>query len=649
MLALRRYHLSLSILIVSAEAYPLAKTGALADIVSTHARALFEAGASPTLLMPAYRNVYQQLKKLKCIASLTGLPGGNATLLHGNIPNFPVPIILLECERLYNRNNIYCDSAGNDWPDNIVRFAMLAAAGARIAHQNFNCSEIRRPHIVHCHDWHTGLLPLYLKLNSTQDVKCVFTLHNIAHQGNFPYSQLSTAKDILIPDHFLSSKDDESIRSNNQINFSKSGITFSDAVTTVSENYAEEIKSPRFGESLEKTICQNEYKLSGIANGTDLKIWNPDNDIFLPFTYTAKDLHGKKMCKQILQQFFNLIPDSSAPLIGMCGQRFWQKMGDSLIEAIDSLIKINNQVQVIILGEGNKIIEEKLLQCALRHSGRVSVTMGYDEQRGHLLIAGADMLLHLSRYEPCGLTAIHAMQYGTLPIASRIAGLIDSVYNLADPGVYSDIMFDINSQHSGHTFSQPYQELWSQYSSNRIDDEICVDKNLSIHSFCRYSRLTNLHTFVEKSQPYSPNYTYTHLNQLEYVALPNHIFNNFSTPNKFNTFNTSQKLATGFLFDGETSEAIINATMRAIYVFKNKKLWQCMQISGMQRDWSWSKPIKAYMDIYNKILDKNNVTQLTVEEKNKTVKVNSVSYSQADSRIKSNISHSEPEQLARHY
>ncbi|GAA4334964.1 glycogen synthase GlgA [Pigmentiphaga soli] len=420
------------VLLVTSEALPLAKTGGLGDAVSGLARSLREAHVDATILMPAYASALHTASGLQEVARLPGLVGGDATVLAGWITEFEVPVLLLRNDALYLRpGNPYMDPEGREFEDNGVRFAALAQAAARIS---MGDTPIRVPHVVHAHDWHAGLTPLFLHAAGYKRPKTVLTIHNLAFQGNFP---MSLADLLDVPDVY---KGVDGAEFWGQFNFLKAGIRYADSVTTVSETYAREILTPRFGHGLEGLLQTRAADLRAIPNGIDTEIWDPAVDPFLNEHFSPMDLRGKIRNKLELQDSFGLPTDPEAPLLVMGSRLTHQKMADLAVHAFPRVLDAHPRLQVAVLGCGDKGFEEALAALARRYPNRFGIHIGYDERRAHLLHAGADMLLHGSRFEPFGLTPIYSMLYGTVPIASRLGGLADTIVDAEAGG--TGILFD---------------------------------------------------------------------------------------------------------------------------------------------------------------------------------------------------------------
>lgn len=413
----------LNILVVSSEAVPLAKTGGLGDAISGMAHALHDAGVAVSLLLPAYRSTLRHVTHLRTVGILDDLPGGTAQLLAGRIVKTGVPVILLRNDTLYERDgSLYLDAHGKEYPDNGIRFAALSHAAVRIAEGR---TTLPVPHVVHANDWHAGLVPMLMHARGVTNVRSVLTIHNLAFQGIFPMEQ---AESLGIP---LEYRGADAAEYWGQLNFLKAGLLFADRITTVSHHYATEILTPRFGMGLEGVLSSRKARLSPTPNGIDPQVWNPSNDAYLPDVYSVADLAGKASCKRALQEDVGLIANPNATVMVSCSRLTSQKMGDVAAQAIPRALAAHPDLQVAVLGCGDRGIEDAMREVARQFPGRMAVHIGYDERRAHLLYAGGDILLHGSRFEPFGLAPVYAMVYATLPICSRVGGMVDTV---SDPG-----------------------------------------------------------------------------------------------------------------------------------------------------------------------------------------------------------------------
>lgn len=409
------------VLFVAAEAIPLAKTGGLGDVVTALARGLHDRGIEATVLIPGYPQALEKARGLRQLAALDDVPGGPAQLLSGTMPDSDVPVVLVRNDALFARpGGPYQDTSGHEFADNAIRFGALCHAASRVA---LGETRLSAPDVLHAHDWHAGLSPLFMQqraaLSGKPVVPSVTTIHNLAFQGNFG---LHFAAELGVEERNMAG-----VEFWGQLSFLKSGLAFSSRVTTVSHSYEEEILTSRFGCGLEGLLNARRDVLSSVPNGIDTDTWNPATDELIPARFTTSDLKGKVASKRGLQQLFGLNLDPFAPVVAQGSRLTGQKMADVAIDALEIILAEHPRVQFVALGSGDGDLERRYREFALRHPGRVGVIIGYDERTAHVLHAGADMLLHGSRFEPFGLTPVYSMRYGTVPIVSRVGGLIDSI------------------------------------------------------------------------------------------------------------------------------------------------------------------------------------------------------------------------------
>jgi len=407
------------VLFVTAEAYPLAKTGGLADVSRALPIALRRQGIDVRLLMPGYPRAYMRIENPRIVAKLDPMLGvSDVTLIAGNFPDADLPVWLIDSPTLFRRNGgLYQDTEGKEWPDNALRFAFLAHVAARLA---MGCPKIGwTPDIVHANDWHAGLLPLLLSLEDGPRPSTVFTTHNMAFQGNFDAAWLPR---IGIPEAAFSAA---GLEFYGQVSFLKAGLRYADRVTTVSPTYAAEILTEEFGCGMEGVLQDRGGDFVGILNGIDDGLWNPANDPTLPCPYHDSDISGKRACKAALQQEFGLPVNPDLPLVGFVSRITHQKMADVILEILPWIAE--REAQFVAVGEGDPAMEAAFDQARELFSGRVATVIGYDEPLAHKLQAASDILLAPARFEPCGLTQLYALRYGTLPVVRRTGGLADTV------------------------------------------------------------------------------------------------------------------------------------------------------------------------------------------------------------------------------
>jgi starch synthase len=408
------------ILFASSEIFPLAKTGGLGDVCAALPQALAELGIDVRLVMPAYARALALAANKSVLAELPDETGsGSVRLIGARMPDSGLPVWLVDAPSLYDRPGTpYVDEAGRDWPDNARRFATFSRVAAKLALGGVIPDW--RADIVHANDWHTGLLPLLIAQSAhAPRPRTIFTIHNLAYQGLFPPSILPS---LNLSDRLFTP---EGLEFYGYVSFIKAGIQFSDMITTVSPSYAREILTPEYGCGLDGLLRRRIHDLHGILNGVDYRIWDPARDPHLADTFKIGDMTGKRACKAALQRELGLDENPAVPIVAWLSRITDQKMADVVSHALHLMLA--RDVQVALVGEGDPWLEAEFLEAAQHYPGRLAVRIGYDEPLAHRLHAGADMLLYPSRFEPCGLTPLYAMRYGTLPIVRQVGGLTDTI------------------------------------------------------------------------------------------------------------------------------------------------------------------------------------------------------------------------------
>lgn len=405
-----------NILFVSSEVHPLIKTGGLADVSGSLPRALEAIGQDVRIVLPAYPEALEAAGDCH-LRSTFHMHGTEATLIEGRLPESSVTVWFLDCRGLFNRSgNPYVGEDGRPWPDNAERFALFGRAVAEVAMNRAGLSW--QPTIVHCNDWPSGLVPALLSLES-QRPATVFTIHNLAYQGVFPFSafaRLGLPSRLWAPD---------ALEFHDQVSFIKGGLVFADRINTVSPTYAREIQTVEFGCGLEGLLHHRRERLSGILNGIDENQWNPAEDHYLEKTYSHKTLNRKQANRTALQTELNLATDPDVFIISLIGRLVTQKGIDLVLDLLPELVQL--PLQFVLLGSGESRFEQSLIYWARRYPGRIAVTIGYDEALSHRIEAGSDMFLMPSRFEPCGLNQMYSQRYGTVPIVRKVGGLADTV------------------------------------------------------------------------------------------------------------------------------------------------------------------------------------------------------------------------------
>ena len=413
----------MKVLFVASECAPFVKTGGLADVIGAVPKTLAGAGVAVKVLLPAYPHLGGLLKDAKPVLEFGNLHGGPARLV--SVQAEGLDLLLLDAPHLYDRpGNIYVNSDGRDWPDNHLRFGALSRVGAKVAQEGIAGWS---PDLVHVHDWQAGLVPAYLRMADGPVPPCVLTIHNIAFQGLFPPSICSALN--LKTDLFTS----EGMEYFGYLGFLKSGIAFSDKITTVSPTYARELMLPEFGMGLEGILLVRQGDLTGILNGIDLEVWNPDDDPALVAPYSARTVKRKQQNRAELEARFGLTPNPDAPLFCVVSRLTAQKGLDRLLSVVPALVR--RGARLAVLGSGEKAIERGFVAAARTYAGSVGAIIGYDEPLSHLMQGGSDAILIPSRFEPCGLTQLYGLRYGTLPVVARTGGLADTVIDANEAAI----------------------------------------------------------------------------------------------------------------------------------------------------------------------------------------------------------------------
>ncbi len=413
------------VLHVAAEVFPLVKTGGLADVVAALPVALAEQGAEVRLLLPGLPAVMESVQGAQVVIDIGACFGAlRVRLLLARMPGTKLPVYVIDAPYLYKRGGSpYQDSLGEEWPDNLQRFALLGWVAAHLAADD--ADPRWAPDVVHAHDWHAAMACAYMAEHGPTQAASVFTVHNLAYQGLFPmqdWSLLGVATRLLSP---------SGLEYHGQLSFMKAGLKFADRVTTVSPNYAREIATHEFGCGLDGVVRERGDQVIGILNGIDDAVWNPATDPAIAQRYDAERMEGKLECKRALQVELGLDEDDRALLVTVVSRLTSQKGLDLVLAAMPELISAG--VQFAVQGNGEPALEAAFRMAQQAHPGRVHVHMGYDEARAHRLVAGADAIAVPSRFEPCGLTQMYGLRYGTLPIVRRVGGLADTVVDV-DPG-----------------------------------------------------------------------------------------------------------------------------------------------------------------------------------------------------------------------
>ena len=422
---------SVRVLSVVSEISPLIKTGELADVTGALPIALKAEGIEVRTLAPGYPSVMNSLGPVEGVLHLPHFFGGEARLLWATCCE--LRLFVLDAPHLFARaGNPYLTPDGVDWPDNALRFAALARTAADIG---LGVVPSFVPDIVHAHDWHAALALAYLHYSNRRRPATVMTVHNLAYQGVFPREMLAAIG--LPPESFAI----HGVEYYGKIGFLKAGLYFADRITTVSPTYAREILSDEGGMGLGGLLRERSCDLSGILNGVDTSVWDPATDPHIPGCFYADMpscfesdvLENRAANKAALQRRLGLKPAPDAFLLGVIGRMSRQKGLDLLLENLETIA--SEGMQLVVLGSGDRGLQYRFSAAAQANPERLSVSIGHDEGLAHLIQAGVDALVVPSRFEPCGLTQLCALRYGTVPIVSRVGGLEDTVIDAGDLAV----------------------------------------------------------------------------------------------------------------------------------------------------------------------------------------------------------------------
>ncbi|MFO7973645.1 MAG: glycogen synthase GlgA [Candidatus Hydrogenedentota bacterium] len=410
---------SLKVLFIASEIAPLAKTGGLADVGNSLPKALMKLGHDVRLVMPCYATITKEWmgKRLGTFMVYLGrshIPGG---VRLSTLPGSQVPLYLIEQGLYFARSGLY-QTGGQPYSDNLERFAFLSLGGIEGVAQTGWV-----PDVIHCNDWHTALVPAFLKVSQRVHPKwrglpTVFTIHNLIYQGRFPGSQFYQTG---LPDRLFTP---DYLEYYGAVNVMKAGIAFSSKVNTVSPRYAQEIQTPEGGWGLDGLLRKRSVDISGILNGIDYSQWNPSKDPLIKGKFSRKRLAGKATCKSALQRTLGL-PVRDVPLFGCVSRLVYEKGIDLIIDSLDNLLQ--QDVQLAVLGSGDPELERRLAEASQKYAKQLNVVLRYDEELAHQFYAGCDFFLMPSRSEPCGLSQMYSLAYGTVPIVHFTGGLANTV------------------------------------------------------------------------------------------------------------------------------------------------------------------------------------------------------------------------------
>ncbi len=435
----------MKILMVASEAVPYAKTGGLADVAGVLPRFLRQLGHDVRVVMPLYGSIDQWKYRLNPVPGALGVWMGALGELwcevrEATLPHSEVPIYFIKFDQFFDRKGLYNEPDGQGFMDNDNRFVFLSRAALQL------CKKIGfSPDVVHCNDWHTAAVPVFLNTVYANDdlfrnTASLLTIHNMEYQGRY-YPGLMDVLDIGW-EHFNHLE----LEWQNQCNLLKGGLYHATLFNAVSHGYAREIMTPQFGHGLEGVVCDRKDALRGVLNGIDYDEWNPANDPYITAPYDIGDMFGKAVCKHALQEELGLEPRSDVPLFGLVARLVDQKGIRLIAQIFESLMQLD--LQIALLGSGEAWAQDFFSQMAARYPGKFGCYIGYSNPLAHRIEAGSDFFLMPSVFEPCGLNQLYSLRYGTLPIVHAVGGLNDTVYSF-DEYFHSGTGFKYNDQTPG--------------------------------------------------------------------------------------------------------------------------------------------------------------------------------------------------------
>jgi starch synthase len=434
----------LRVLFVTSEVTPFARTGGLGDMTAALSQVLAALGHDARLVMPLYQTVRDSGFPLTEVVTDLSVPlvtgRRTARVWQGAFPGQEgptgVPVYFIEQDDYFARPGLYGDGT-SDYADNAQRFIFFCRAALALTE-----GHTWSPHVFHCHDWHTALIPAFLRFLPELDARLsaaatLFTIHNLAYQGWFP-AWVFGITGLPLPLFQIAGVEFFGL-----MNFMKAGLHYAEQLSTVSPTYAEEICTPELGFGLDGVLRERRDVLTGILNGVDYQGWNPETDPVLAAHYSAADLTGKTACKRALLRAYEMPEDLETPLVGLISRFVEQKGVDIVADAIDPLLTLG--LRLVVLGSGEARYERRFTDLGRRYPTQVGVRLGFNDTLAHQIQAGSDCLLMPSRYEPCGLTQLYSLRYGTIPIVRATGGLRDTVVPF-DPA---------SGQGTGFVFQEP--------------------------------------------------------------------------------------------------------------------------------------------------------------------------------------------------
>ncbi len=462
----------LNVLFAASEVEPFAKTGGLADVSGALPQTIKQMEHEIRVIMPRYgcinerKSRLHEMIRLKDIEIPIGERSYPASIKSSFIINnhTKVQVYFVDNHDLLGRPGLYVDpDTKKDYPDNDERFVFFCRGILEV---------LKRlgwqPDIIHCNDWQTGLIPAYLKTLYKDDpfyreTRTVFTIHNMAYQGIFPKSVFPKTG---LPEELMS---EQGVEAHGNVNFLKAGLSFADAITTVSEKYAEEIRSSEeYGAGLQDIVKKRKNDVTGIVNGIDYTVWDPSVDQLIPHRYDSRSVDLKIEDKKALLAKMGLPFDEKTPVIGIISRLADQKGFDLIGEGLDEIMKLN--VQMVILGTGEKKYHDLFEKAQRKYPQKIAVALMFNNDLAHLIEAGSDMFLMPSRYEPCGLNQLYSLRYGTVPIVRATGGLDDTIDDYV-PATGNGTGFKFKKYDSGemlHTIRRAVQTYGDQAAWRKL-------------------------------------------------------------------------------------------------------------------------------------------------------------------------------------
>ena len=470
-------------LFVTSELFPFNKTGGLGDVCAWLPRSLKKAGIDIRYLMPAFPSILQNFTELTQVAKFDNkFKAKEINVYQGTMKGNSIKFYLVDAPELFLRaGSPYSDVCGNPWGDNHIRYACFSWIASQFATGKI---DNWTPDVFHVNDWMTALTPAYLEVLKRKDANIktasILTIHNLAFQGIYPFS---VYEDLDLPNYMFN---EDGIEFYRQISFLKAGISFADKITAVSPSYAMEIQTNEYGCGLQSSLIKRKDAITGILNGIDYSVWNPETDKLIKANYSKNTLANKKINKEYLQQKAGILKNGKLPLFGVLNRFTEQKGMDILIEAIPAIMM--NNIQLVVMGTDQGNYLPRLQNIAKQYPEQFAV-LDFDEDFSHQLIAGIDVLINPSRFEPCGLTQMFAMKYGTIPFARRTGGLADTIIdanfqNTIVNNIATGFLFDNYSVHDFiyginrvlNTFKNE-KKIWENIKKQAMNQNFSWDKS----------------------------------------------------------------------------------------------------------------------------------------------------------------------------